>query len=379
MATPHDATSSQPDVITSPEGLAAIEAEWNALVADNGWSSVFASHAFVTHWYRCFSPPDAVRVYRVKDAGQTVGFLPLALERRGGVRVLSSQSNLHCMHSTPAVKRGAESVFARAATQALAAAGGWDVLEREYDYSFLPVPRVIDAGAATRAGMRIREHAEDTYTIALPSTFDAYLSTHLSANAKKNFRRLANKIDKAGPNRLEVLHGQDAIAAWPEMLRIENAGWKGEAGSSLARADDSFKRHYAGWLELLASRGELSVYFLTLNDRRMAGVFGYVEGDVFHWFKTGYDEAYAEFAPSNVLIVRIIEHLIASDPRVKRFHMFPIDFGYKHRYANEQSTATRTVVYNSSFGGRLAYAKLAARESLRNVGWIRKAVRMIKR
>jgi CelD/BcsL family acetyltransferase involved in cellulose biosynthesis len=229
-----------------------------------------------------------------------------------------------------------------------------------------------------RAGISVRVNTEETYTIALPRSFDEYLSS-LSANAKKNVRRLANRIDKAGTSRLLVFHGKEAIAEWSASLRIENAGWKGSAGSSLARVTEPLERHYAGWLELLAARNELSLYFLALDDRRIAGLFGYIEGDVSHWFKAGYDETFAEFAPSTTLIVRIVKDLIANESCVRRVHLFPVDFGYKHRYANEQSVATRTLVYNSTLRGRVAYAQVVARERLKNIAWIRKAARALKR
>src|SRR4051812_3713066 len=119
-----------PAVITTAAELASLEFEWNALAGD---ASLFASHAFATHWYRCFASPDAVRVFRVEDNGETIGFLPMVLD--GGM--LKSLTNLHCMHSTPPVKRGAESRFGAAAARTLAESKVWNVATHEYAYGFL--------------------------------------------------------------------------------------------------------------------------------------------------------------------------------------------------------------------------------------------------
>src|SRR5207253_356931 len=127
-------------------------------------------------------------------------------------------------------------------------------------------------------------------------------------------------------NQTRVLHGDGAVAEWPTMVRIENAGWKGEAGSSLRHVSDEYRRYYAGFLALLAKRGDLSLYFLDLNGAAIAGVFGYREGDVFHWFKTGYDEAFAEYSPSNLLLLAIIDDLITHRADTGRMHLFPVDF-----------------------------------------------------
>jgi CelD/BcsL family acetyltransferase involved in cellulose biosynthesis len=371
-------------VISHYSELASIATEWNELTDDDAWSSVFSTHAFVSHWYRCFTSPESVRVLRVALAGKTIGFVPFWLERRSGLnalrresstRVLRSLTNLHCLHGTPAVRRGYESEFPRACARALSAAGGWDLLDHEYGYTFLPVPQLIDAAAASEQAMHVRQMPSVTYALTLPTSFEEYRSTHLSFNARKNHLRLRNRLDRAGPNRICVFRGDDAIRRWPELLRIEDAGWKGESGSSLMRLDESYRRYYQGLIELLAARDELSLYFLELSGKLIAGLLGYVEGDVFHWYKTGYDEAYAQFAPSNLLVLGIIEDLIQHHPAVRRFHMFPIDYGYKHRYTNEPHSSFRTVVYNRTLGGRLAHARDSFAEKLRDITWLRNAVR----
>ncbi len=360
--------------ITSLRDLETVAAEWNDLLRDTEWRSVYATHEFVVHWYRCFAP-SSVRVLRVRDGKDTIGFMPLVRERRSaGLRVLRGLSNLHCMHTVPAVRRGAAARFPRALADTLRADRSWDVLECEFAYSFTPWPRLIDVAAVESAGIRVREHIDDTYSVQLPPTFDEYCAQSLSANARKNYHRWRNKLARAGATRTRVLHGDDAVAEWPALVRIEDAGWKGEAGSSLKRLDDAYRRYYEGLLPMLAKRGELSLYFLDLNDAPIAGVFGYREGDVFHWFKTGYDEAYGEFSPSNLLLLAIIEDLIGR-PEIHRMHLFPIDFGYKHRYANEPATSRRLTAYHTTLGGRLAYAKLSARERLKNVTWLRKLIR----
>lgn len=239
----------------------------------------------------------------------------------------------------------------------------------------MPLPHLIDAEVAKAQAMRTQLIPYDTYALTLPTTFEAYQSAHLSRNARKNHQRLRNRLDRAGPNRIRVFRGDDAIGQWPQLLQIEDTGWKGEAGSSLKQMDDTYRRYYQGLLDLLAARDELSLYFLELNDKFIAGVLGYVEGDVFHWYKTGYDEAFAEFAPSNLLLLGIIEDLIRHHSGVRRFHMFPVDTGYKHRYTQEPHSSIRTILYGRTVRGRLAHARDSLIESLRDIAWLRNAVR----
>jgi CelD/BcsL family acetyltransferase involved in cellulose biosynthesis len=367
------------DVITHLDDLEKIAGVWDDVTGDAGWSSVFASHAFALHWYRCFAAPDAVRVYPIVSGGTTVGFLPLVFESTSGRRVLRSLTNLHCLHSTPAIRRGLEGEFSRALTTAVAASSDWDLLQYDCSYSFLPAPRPFDREAATAAGLHIRESHEATFSVALPATFDEYCSKHLTPNAKKNHHRMRNRLARAGQSAVRAFHGRDALPEFDAFVAIENAGWKGDRGTSIEKLDGSYRAFYDGLLDLLAARSELSIYFLELNGGRIAGVLGYVEGDVFHWFKTGYDEAYGEFAPSNLLLVGIIEDLVRHRPGIRRFHMFPTDFGYKHRYANETPLCISTVVYNRTVRGRLSRVGADARLAASQVPGARAVVDAVRR
>jgi len=118
---------------------------------------------------------------------------------------------------------------------------------------------------------------------------------------------------------------------------------------------DNYRFYYQELIAQLAARNVLHLYILEVNSRPIASAFGYEEGATFQYAKAGYDEQYAEISPSNLLLIHIIEHLMAAFPEIKRFHLFPWDYGYKHRFINEKSEYTETNLYSSTARGRLAY------------------------
>ncbi len=67
-------------------------------------------------------------------------------------------------------------------------------------------------------------------------------------------------------------------------------------------------------MELLSTTNTLQIFLLEFNNQIIAGVYGYFDGDIFHWAKTGYNEQFKIFAPSNLLLLLIIEHLISNPP-----------------------------------------------------------------
>jgi CelD/BcsL family acetyltransferase involved in cellulose biosynthesis len=367
-------TSTNPPIAHIDE-LRSIEAEWRALYDDSTLKSVFATYEFVSHWYSCFARPDAVRVYRIVHGGTTIGFLPLVLNDAYGCRVLSSLTNFHVMHSTPVIRHGFESAFADATLDALLEdRKSWDVLQHYYSYSFLPGQRLFSPAALKRAGLSSREIVWPDYTIGFSTSFEEYFSRILSTNTKKGFKRRRNRLLDLGTNRVTVHRGQDAMALWSDFLTIEDGGWKGTRGSSIRRLDDTYRRYYKGFLDLISERGELTLYFLELDGVRIAGEMGYTEGDVFHWFKSGYDERYSDYAPSTVLMVGVIEDLMRNRPDLKRLHLFPGNFGYKHRYVNEQSLCTDTIIYNRTARGKIAELLARARTMLRDLPAVQRLI-----
>ena len=109
------------------------------------------------------------------------------------------------------------------------------------------------------------------------------------------------------------------------------------------------------------------MYFLELNSELIAGVFGYIEGEVYHYAKIGYDEKYKALSPSNLLFIHIMEHLITNFPEVKRINMFPRNYGYKHRLINEESNYLETFVFSKTPRGNAMRVVYYIKEKIKNI------------
>jgi CelD/BcsL family acetyltransferase involved in cellulose biosynthesis len=330
----------------------ALKNEWKALELASQWKSIFSSHEFVQLWYECFASPESVRVYRIADNGETLGFLPLVFARRRGTRMLKSLTNPHCPHNVTLCRTGHNQVFEVRAMECLVQDRSWDFIFEQNRYSFVPSP-ALGSVAANATQLHRRERTTTDYAIVFPRTFDEYFGS-LPSKLKKKLRGSFKRLEAAGEVRVVNHQNRTALASWSDFLRLEDSGWKGQGGSSIRRLDASYQRYYERFLDLLSARGELSLYLLELNGKAIAGALGYTEGDVFHWFKTGYDEQFHEFSPSHRLMFGIVEDLIETRPDIHRFHMFPDDFGYKHRYANENPVCHEMVLYNRTLGGTFA-------------------------
>ena len=118
---------------------------------------------------------------------------------------------------------------------------------------------------------------------------------------------------EAGP--LQVIDASapaDAPEAGEALLRLEDAGWKGRAGTSMLqrRGEADMLRDV---VRLAAGAGSLRLLVLAGRDGPLATQLDLVCGDTqFHW-KTTYDERWQRMSPGRLLLTHVLERFAASD------------------------------------------------------------------
>jgi len=130
---------------------------------------------------------------------------------------------------------------------------------------------------------------------------DAYLEASLSGKKRKELRRQANRLADEGEVAIQRQTDAADLAGWTEaFLKLEAAGWKGEAGSALA-CDAATAALFSESLEGAALRGRLERLTLTLDGRPLAMLATFVAAPGAFSFKTAFDENYARFSPGVLL------------------------------------------------------------------------------
>lgn len=345
--------------------LESIRDDWEDVYQNNPTKSPFLSFDYVNLWYDCFAAPDHVRLYRVEDEGRPIGFLPLVLNKIMGFRVMSSLTNDHSFHRGPLACAGREDRFRELLMQGLIATqSSWDILQDSFAYSFSPFREIFPKELLIERGMKWLKRVQPTYVARVERPFDLYLRSGISPKVRKNFRPDRNRLAKAGEVRVQIFRDSEALNHWRTFVSIEASGWKGRAGSAICNLAGNYQRYYQGLIHLLARSGTLHLYFLELNRQPIAGAFCYQDGNTLHYAKTGYDERFGAFGPSNMLLLHIIEDLAVRTQEIHRFHMFPYDYGYKHRFTNEEASCTETIIYSKTLSGYAAYLLKKLKERL---------------
>jgi CelD/BcsL family acetyltransferase involved in cellulose biosynthesis len=270
-------------------------------------------------------------------------------EQKKGIRILRSLTNAPCLHGEALVGALSEADFPGAVLETLERERGWDVLLFEHEYSFNG-PNLLPAESLRASGLKWDKIELPTFVITLGKPFEEYFRKDLSRKRRSYIMNYVNKVERAGSGGYEHLKDEKATAAWEEFVAIEDAGWKGTAGTSVRR-DHPLRNYYRGLLDLLAKQGRLRISFMTLGGRRIAGGFGYLQNGIFHLAKMGYHEEFGHYAPSNLLLLEFVKVMGEACPEVRKIHLFPWDHGYKHRFVNETAESVSTFVFNNTFRG----------------------------
>ncbi|HVQ08507.1 MAG TPA: GNAT family N-acetyltransferase [Allosphingosinicella sp.] len=284
------------------DAVAGLAAEWTALA-----ESASEPNAFAEHWFVAASLPNMaaghdIRLLEVRRGQRLIGLLPLEAHRgyaRLPVRIVRNWAHDQMFLMTPLVAAGEETAFWAAALAALDETG-WagDLLHL----------RGLNENGSVLRGLAAARHAEIAHReirAFLHSDLDpeAYYERAVRQKKRKELRRLRNRLAEQGPIALRTLDRSAQVDDWCSLyLAMEQAGWKGAAGSALAGRPetDAFFRAAvrAAW-----DAGKLQFLRLDVGETTIAMLVNFLTAPGSFSFKTVFDETYARFSPG-VLIQR---------------------------------------------------------------------------
>jgi CelD/BcsL family acetyltransferase involved in cellulose biosynthesis len=244
-------------------------------------------------------------ILRFNLGGQLAGLLPIerpARYYRYPFPHLGNWQHPNMFCGAPLVAKGAEVAFWRALL-------GW--ADRHAGAALflhlrgLPLTGPLHAALEQVLAEQRRQaevvHREDRALLASPLGAEAYWEASLSGKKRKELRRQANRLAEEGTVSLTRSTDAGGIADWcQDFLRLEQAGWKGQAGSALACQPQTaavFCESLAG----AAGRGRLERLTLTLDNRPIAMLASFLAPPGAFSFKTAFDERFARFSPGVLL------------------------------------------------------------------------------
>ena len=296
-----------PFVETPPlSDLAGREAAWLDLTARAAEPNAFAEAAFVIPALLRLAPAGRVATLLVwSDAarGALIGMAAIEFPRvpLGLARVWrSEQAGLAAI----ALDRDA-------AGRALSAILAWLRRERRGVPGLLlpsletngPIAQAVEAVAA-RESLRL-ETVNPRQRAALPAGPTSRFEAGLDKKRRKEWARQRRRLEERGRVTSTATDDASGVEAF---LALEERGWKGARGSALA-ADAARAAFTREMLTRFAARGQLRVESLAFDGEPIAiGLVLRSGARAFYW-KTAYDERFAEYSPGLQLTLDVSRRL----------------------------------------------------------------------
>jgi CelD/BcsL family acetyltransferase involved in cellulose biosynthesis len=285
-----------------PPGLAA---EWQALAADSAQPNSFAEPWFVSASLAHLAPPGGVRLLAVRRLDRLAGvalFAPSARYGRAPLRHTANWRHHNHFFGPPLIRRGDEIAFWRAVLERLDGAG--------WAPGFLHVSGLVENGpihlalaaAASMAGRACPiVHRARRPLLESDLGSEDYLRRNLSAKRRSDYARRRKRLAELGRLETRRLEAEAEVGRWCEdFLALESAGWKGEAGSSLASRPETaafFRHAIAGAF----AAGRLHFLRLDLDRRPVAMLSTFLAQPGAFGFKCAFDQDYGRFSPGMLL------------------------------------------------------------------------------
>jgi len=281
--------------IADERRLAAIEADWNTLAAQE--PTPFARYAWFKAWRDSFCADAPLSVCTVWEGDRLAGALPLA-----GAGPLRAMANEHTPVFAPLGRDpGALEALIDAVMEADAA---------EVELSALPAedPRLdrLLAGASRARRLAVVQPQHTSPVVELSGRYADF-----RAGSKPRWgaplERFRRKMEREHEAVFSLV--QSPINLEEELDRgfeVEASGWKGRAGTAIL-SSPSTAAFYRSIARDYHAASELRLSSLSLDGRLVAFDLSLLYANRLWLLKTGFDEDYRRLAPGLVLRLAIIE------------------------------------------------------------------------
>ncbi|WP_323029039.1 GNAT family N-acetyltransferase [Castellaniella defragrans] len=357
--------------------LAPLESAWRALLPRCDCSA-FQTWAWNRAWQDCIGEAQGVRprILLLRDAdGRALGLFPLGLYRRRGLRVLAFLGETVSDYRMPLLARDwiagiPDGDFARLWRECLALIGETDLVLLER------MPAEFDGRPNPMAALAGAEHTENAYLARLPASAEAYRaqrSRKMLADNRRNLRRLQDQ-GACSHTPAHTLDTADAVLA--ELFRQKSRRWR-ETGSRDLFADPAYRAFYSTLTRHELPHGRVNLCSLQAGGALVATQWGLAFRHRYYWILPAYaDGDLARYSPGRLLLQAQIEWAIGHG-----FEIFDLTVGdeaYKKAWAGDRLALYRWRQART-VKGRLFLCAGRLKEAARDIPWLRRGIRRLKR
>jgi CelD/BcsL family acetyltransferase involved in cellulose biosynthesis len=346
------------EVLTSLDALRALAADWDALWLRSDAPAPTSRAETVAQWVEAFAPQARLCIPVVLDDSQPVAAMLFAGRKIGGPLELGTLAiNDWCDCGDLLLDPAARTDEALdLLLQGMMRHARWPLIRIESTALDQPRWRSLVA-AVERAGLGVHVQPDcEVGRVVLPVDWKEYEASW-SANHRRHMRRAERRALADGPLELHAYENPTGLQLRELLERgfeIEDLSWKGAAGTSV-RQNAQLAEFLVRQSEQLAAWGQLVLVFLEHCGRPIAFELGHVAKGVYFSTKVGYDPAYADYTPGQLLRLLWLRRLHA-EGTVRTVDFWGPLVDATAKWSNQSYRAGRMTIAMPGFAGRGLFA-----------------------
>jgi CelD/BcsL family acetyltransferase involved in cellulose biosynthesis len=356
-----------------PELVEQVACEWRRLCDESGDEEVFYRPEWAQAYLQAFEPGAEVILISAWLGDTLRGILPLVRRRirMSGLPVvqLTLPANVHSLRASLTVcpREEGEAVL-KSLWQAAKALPRWDLIDVANVVEGSALDRLVALAQADGYRTARKRTSQTLYLPIGASSTDKSAQPPWLAGTRPKFRshlrRAKRQLEEQGTLALKHYNAADPEAL-EKFYALEASGWKGEEGTAI-RCHPSTRQFYDAIANAAARNGYLSLDFLELNGKPIAGHFGFNLRGRYFLAKAGYDESFRRHGPGQLLVNEILGQ--TPERGLHEFDFVGPATWDESRWASARRTNYRVFIFRKGWYGALLYAaRIAARDALRKL------------
>jgi CelD/BcsL family acetyltransferase involved in cellulose biosynthesis len=338
-----------------PEVLELLAPEWSRLCSAGAWNDdPFCRPEWSIAYMHAYEVKPRVLAVTARLDGRLSAVLPLMRTRNlfWGVPVRMLRQPADTARFDLALS--SEEIEASAAIKAL-----WHCLREDTSWDVIELAKVPQSAAVWRL---MAEAERDGFLTAFQRSFrtpilsltgfeaggeDPWLA-QTSPRFRHELRRKTRRLQAQGNLRLERFN-----PATPETLErfyeLERSTWKGEQGCAVL-SNRCRLRYYNEIARALERLGYLTSYFLTLDDRLIAGNMCLACGGKLFGLRCAFDPDFSPYSPGHILINWVLRDCAAR--HISELHFMGQAFDYKLQWTSHTVEHGYCYIFRRGLFGR---------------------------
>jgi CelD/BcsL family acetyltransferase involved in cellulose biosynthesis len=282
------------ETISSAEDFAALGDSWDELVRAMGRPSPRLLHAWLVAWWRHFGENRELAVHVAYRGDRLVGAVPLCVQRRKGIKVLTFLGAEQVPLADLLLANGEKAGVAAALAERAAAT--------KHDYADLHgLPgssRLLKALGPSRLELIVR--AEAPVLEVNGTDWETYYETRLSSKQRALHRRRIRQLEKLGTLETTIARTRDELEpALEEAFELHSLRWEGRPDRSDfgTEAGRQFHREATA---AIAEQDVPRIVTLRLDGRAIAFAYYFALEGAMHCYRLAFDPELQRFSPGLV-------------------------------------------------------------------------------